>query len=76
MSDQLSYRIKQDRFNSQHCDVPEDTLQRLVQDVAHLVLKILRSHDRVKQMPPEDTFESDDFTTRAADRRVDVESFP
>ena len=61
---------------SQDCDVPEDTLQRLIQYIAHLVLEILRRHDWIEQMPPEDAFKSDDLPTRATNRRIYVESFP
>lgn len=37
----------------QHADIPEQTLSRLVEDVADLVLKILRSNcsARVHQLP-------------------------
>jgi hypothetical protein len=37
---------------SQHRDVAKDALQRLVEDIAHLVFEILRCHERVEQVAP------------------------
>ncbi|RDA85125.1 hypothetical protein CP532_1559 [Ophiocordyceps camponoti-leonardi (nom. inval.)] len=37
----------------QHRDIAEDGLERLVEDVAHLVLKVLRRHQRVQKVRPQ-----------------------
>jgi len=62
--------------SSQDGDIPKYTLQGLVEDIAHLVLKVLSRNERIDQVLPEGTFESDDLATGATDRRVDVERFP
>lgn len=60
----------------QNCDVAKDRFERLVQDVAHLVFKVLRRNKRIEQISPEHAFERDNLPARSTDRRVDVESFP
>ena len=60
----------------QHSDIAEDRFERLVQDIAHLVLEVLRRDKRVEQVLPEHAFQSDNLATGTSDRRVDVECFP
>jgi hypothetical protein len=60
----------------QNRDVTEDTLERLIQDVTHLVLKVLGRDEGVKQVTPEQALERDDLSASSSDRRVDVEGFP
>jgi hypothetical protein len=63
-------------INLQHRDIPKDTLKRLVEDIAHLVLKVLRRDERVDEVSPKHALERDNLAARAADRRIDVERFP
>lgn len=41
----------------QHRDIPEYTFQRLIQDVTHFILEVLRSHERVDEIPPKFPFQ-------------------
>ena len=61
--------------NRKHGDVAEHTLQRLVQDVRHLVLEVLRSHKRVEQLATT-LNHGVDFTTASAKVRVVVKGLP
>jgi hypothetical protein len=62
--------------HSQNRDVTKDTLERLVQDITHLVLKVLGRDEGVEQVTPEQALERDDLSASSSDRRVDVEGFP
>lgn len=62
--------------HAQNRNVAKDRLERLVQNVAHLVLEVLRRDERVEQILPKHPLERDNLPTRSANRRVDVERFP
>jgi len=59
-----------------HRDVPKHTLQRLIQDIAHLVLEILGCDEWVDEIYAEFAFESDDLAAGTAYVGVYVEGFP
>jgi hypothetical protein len=66
----ISYRFQHfeiELFNLQYSDIPKDTLQRLVQDIAHLVLKVLSSDERVDEVPPKHPLERDNLAACTAD---------
>ena len=39
-------------LDSQHSDIPKDTLKGLVKYIAHFVFKVLRSNKRIEQVAP------------------------
>lgn len=70
------YQSDLNRTDAQDGDIAKDRFERLVQDVAHLVLEILSSHKRIQQIFPEHALERDNLSTGSANGRVDVERFP
>lgn len=63
-------RSRQDR------DEPKDALERLVENVGHLVLEVLRRDERVlEQRRPVPALERDDLAAGAAHFRVEVETW-
>ncbi|RDA92146.1 hypothetical protein CP533_5577 [Ophiocordyceps camponoti-saundersi (nom. inval.)] len=60
----------------QNGDVAEDGLERLVEDVAHLVLKILRCYQRVEQVRPQLSLHRLDLAAGAGHVGVGVEGLP
>ena len=57
-------------------DVTKHGFERLVEDVAHLVLEILRRDEGIEQVEAPLSFESNDLAAGATDVGVDVEGFP
>ena len=51
----------------QHSDIPKDALEGLIQDVAHLVLKVLRRNERIDEVDAKFAREGNNLATRAAD---------
>ena len=51
----------------QHSDIPKHALQRFIEDITHLVLKILSRNQRVQEVDSEFTLEGDDFATGTSD---------
>lgn len=60
----------------QHGNVPEHALERLVQDVGQLVLKVLRGDERVQQITAKFSFHCFNLAARAGDVGVGVEGLP
>jgi hypothetical protein len=60
----------------QHTDVAKGGLQRFVENVTDLVLKILSSNKRIEQVLPALAQHGVDFTTGTSQVLVVVESFP
>lgn len=62
--------------SGQHRYVPEHALERLIQDIAHLVLEILARHQRIEQVYAEFALHRFNLAARASDVRVRVERLP
>lgn len=60
----------------EHSDVPEYRLKRLVEDVGHLVLEVLRRHQRVEEVRSKFTLHCFDLTASARHVRIRVECLP
>jgi hypothetical protein len=59
-----------------YSNVPKHTLQRLVQDVGQLVLKVLRGHEGVEKVSPPFSFHGLNLSTGAGYVGVGVERLP
>jgi hypothetical protein len=57
-------------------NVAEDGLGRLVENVRHLVLEVLRRDERVQQLLPTSGFEGSDLATGTSDVGGKIENFP
>jgi hypothetical protein len=57
-------------------NVTKDRLERLVQDVGHFVLKVLRCDERVEQVDTHLTLHSLDLSTSASNVGVSIKSLP
>lgn len=62
--------------SGKHRDIAEHRLKRLVQDVRHLVLEVLRRYKRVKKAKPPLAFACLNFSSCACYVRVRVECLP
>lgn len=59
--------LKQVIKRSQNGNVSENTLQRLIQDITHLILEVLRGDERIEQVSPQQPLERNDLATCTAD---------
>jgi hypothetical protein len=60
----------------QDSDVAKDRFKRLVEDIGHLVLEILRCNERVKQTKPRFALAGLDLASSTSYGRVGIEGFP
>ncbi|RCI08911.1 hypothetical protein L249_4922, partial [Ophiocordyceps polyrhachis-furcata BCC 54312] len=60
----------------QHGNIAEDGLERLVEDIAHLVLEVLRRHQRVQQVRPQLALHRLNLAAGAGHVGVGIEGLP
>lgn len=62
--------------SGQHRNIPEHTLERFIENVGHLVLKVLRRHQRIEQVAAEAALHGLDLAASAGHVGVCVKGLP